>query len=615
MTDLKKKLSSLPLCPGVYLMKNDEGKIIYVGKSKVLKNRVNSYFVNLSSHTPKTRVLVSQIADFEYILTDSEEEALALECNLIKKHRPKYNILLKDDKQYPYIKITTGEEFPRIVVTRQVKKDGSLYFGPYTAGMSIKEAVEEIRKVFRLRSCKKSIKQQNDRPCLYYQIGQCSAPCAGRISAEEYKGLVLEASAVLNGKDEAILSELKEKMLSASSALEFEKAAQYRDRIKSINDLGQNQKVSSSGENNIDYIGIYKEGMTYCVQIFYYRNGNAVGSEYFTLENELAEPSEVAENFVKQFYFTGVKIPKEVAISEDFDDRETISEWFSSNAGHRVTFTVPQRGKKAEIMKMVKNNARESLYKHRLLQNKSMEKQNRILSSLSELLNLSSPPYRIESYDISNTSGESSVGVQIVYVNAVPKKGLYRKFNIKTVDGANDYESTREVIFRRINEAYKEEDMIKSGALDADKAKFLPLPDLILLDGGKGHVNAVKMLFDTMGEDIPVFGLVKDKTHRTRGITDEYEEIELDKKSELFRFLAGMQDEVHRFAITTFRKRHENKNIHSELEDIEGVGPATRTKLLKTFGSIEKIKTATLDELEAAIPVNIAKKVYTHFNS
>lgn len=614
MTDLKKKLSALPLCPGVYLMKDIEGNIIYVGKSKVLKNRVNSYFSNLSSHTPKTKAMVSQIADFEYILTDSEEEALALECNLIKKHRPKYNILLKDDKQYPYIKITSNEEFPRIVVTRQIKKDGSTYLGPYTTGMSIKEAVEEIRKVFKLRSCKKNINGQNQRYCLYYQLGQCSAPCANKISTEEYNKLVSEAVSVLNGKDDAILSELREKMYNASADLEFEKAAQYRDRIQSINELGQKQKVSSSGENNTDYIGIYKEGATYCIQVFYYRNGNAVGSEYFTLENELAEPSEVAENFVKQFYFTGVKPPREVAISENFEDKDSISVWLSVAAGHKVTFTVPQRGKKAEIIKMVINNARESLYKHRLLQNRSMEKQNRMLSSLSELLDLSAPPFRIESYDISNTSGDSSVGVQVVYVNAIPKKGLYRKYNIKTVEGANDYESMREVLFRRINEAYKEEDMIKAGTLCADKAKFLPLPDLILLDGGKGHVAAAKMLLDTMGEDIPVFGLVKDKTHRTRGITDEYNEFELDKKSELFRFLAGIQDEVHRFAITTFRKRHQKKNIHSELETISGVGSATRIKLMKSFGSVEKIKTASVEELEAVIPRNIAKKVYEHFN-
>jgi len=456
--------------------------------------------------------------------------------------------------------------------------------------------------------------KKNDRPCLYYQIGQCSAPCAGKITQEEYHNAVIDAIDVLNGRYEEMVIRLKEKMFDASQNLEFEKAALYRDKINNITILGENQKVSSSAENNMDVIGIYKEGTNYCIQVFYYRKGSAVGSEYFTLENELDSPAEVAENFVKQFYFTASKIPKEIAISEDFEDKDAVSKWLSSTMGYKITFTVPQRGKKAEIVKMVVKNAKESLYKHQLLMNKNQEKQNRILSQLSETLELSKTPFKIESYDISNFSGESSVGVQIVYINAVPKKSLYRKYNIKTVDGSNDYESTREVIFRRINEAYKEEDLIKKGELDPQKAKFLPLPDLILLDGGKGHVSTVKMLLDTMGEDIPVFGLVKDKTHRTRGITDENEELYLSKKSELFKFLAGIQDEVHRFAINASRNKHEKKNIHSELENIPGVGAATRTRLLKSFGEINRIKNATFDELSDVVSSNIAKNVYDYFH-
>ena len=614
MADIKKKLSSLPLCPGVYIMKDKDGNVIYVGKSKALKNRVSQYFVNLASHTPKTHAMVSQVDDFEYIITDSENEALALECNLIKKYRPKYNILLKDDKQYPYIKITANEAYPRIFMTRRVVKDGGLYFGPYMTALCIKEAVEEIRKAFKLRSCRKPLNKRNDRPCLYYQIGQCSAPCAEKITKEEYRNSVIDATNVLNGKYEDMVERLKEKMLEASCNLEFEKAALYRDRINNITALGENQKVSSAAESNMDVIGIHKEGTNYCVQVFYYRKGSAVGSEYFTLENELGSPAEVAENFVKQFYFTASKVPREVVISEDFEDKDVVSQWLSTAMGYKITFTVPQRGKKAEIVKMVVKNAKESLYKYQLMKNKNQEKQNRILSQLSETLDLSKIPFKIESYDISNFSGASSVGVQIVYVNAVPKKSMYRKYNIKTVEGSNDYDSTREVIFRRINEAYKEEDAIKNGELQPDKAKFLPLPDLILLDGGKGHVSAVKMLLDTMGEDIPVFGLVKDKTHRTRGITDENTELYIDKKSELFRFLAGMQDEVHRFAITASRNKHEKQNIHSELEDISGVGAATRTRLLKFFGNVDKIKNATLDELKDVVSSNIAQNVFNYFN-
>ncbi len=614
MSDFKKKLSSLPLCPGVYIMKNSDGKVIYVGKSKALKNRVSQYFGSQSAHSPKTRSMVSNIADFEYIITDSEAEALALECNLIKKYRPKYNILLKDDKQYPYIKITANEPFPRVFMTRQVKKDGGLYFGPYMTALSIKESVEEIRKIFKLRSCKKNITKTTDKPCLYYQIGQCSAPCSGKISEAEYKETVSEISDVLNGKHQPLLETLKEKMLAASESMEFERAAQYRDKIQRIQALSENQKVSSATGDNMDVIGIYKEGTNYCIQIFYYRNGNTVGSEYFTLENELAEPHEVAENFVKQFYFTANKIPREILISENFEDKDVIEQWFSNIAAHKVSFIVPKRGKRVEIMQMVLRNARESLYKYQLMKNRNQETQNRILSRLSEALGLSTPPFRIESYDISNFSGESSVGVQIVYINAVPKKTLYRKYNIKTVAGSNDYDSTREVIFRRINEAYREEDMITKGELEPEKAKFLPLPDLILLDGGKGHVSAVKMMLDTMGENVPVFGLVKDRSHRTRGITDETKEILLDKKSELFKFLTGMQEEVHRYAITACRNRHEKKNIKSELENIAGVGPSTRIKLLKSFGSIDKIKEASLDELKLVVSKSVAKTVYEYFH-
>ncbi len=614
MDEIKRKLSALPMCPGVYIMKNKDNDVIYVGKSKVLKNRVSQYFVNLASHTPKTKAMVSQIADFEYIITDSETEALALECNLIKKHRPKYNILLKDDKQYPYIKITINETFPQILVTRKVKKDGSIYFGPYMTAVMLKEAVEELRKIFRLRSCKKNIGEKTERPCLYYQIGQCSAPCAGKISASEYNESVNEITSVLNGKYEALIKELKGKMIQASEKLEFEKAAQYRDKIQSITILGENQKVSSSAENNMDVIGIYKENSDVCIQVFYYRNGNAVGSEYFTLTDELAEKQEIAENFVKQFYFTATKIPKSVLISEEMDDKEAIVRWLSELSGHKVNLTVPQRGKKLETVRMVVKNAKESLYKFRLARNKNTEKQNRILSTLSELLNLPKTPFRIESYDISNISGESSVGAQIVYVNAVPKKTLYRKFNIKTVIGANDYESTREVIFRRINEAYKEEDLIKAGELSEDKAKFLPLPDLILLDGGKGHVSAVRLLLETMGEDIPVFGLVKDGFHRTKGITDVEREYPVDKKSELYKFLYGMQEEVHRFAITSWRKRHEKKNIHSDIENIKGVGPATRKKLLKHFSGIKELKNASVEELEKCVSKDVAKNIYDYYH-
>ena len=617
MSDFKKKLSALPMCPGVYIMKNSDGKVIYVGKSKVLKNRVSQYFQNSQNHTLKTRLMVQNVADFEYIITDTEPEALALECNLIKKYRPKYNILLKDDKQYPYIKITANEEYPRILLTRQIKKDGSIYFGPYMNTMHVREALEEIRRIFKIRSCKKKLTagRKEGRPCLYYQMGQCSAPCSGNISVDEYGEAISGISDVLNGNYKEIVTGLTEKMLQASENLEFEKAAQYRDRISGIKTLGEKQKISSTKNDNMDVIGIYKEEDDYCIQIFYYRDGKAVGSEYFTLEKEESGFEEVLENYVKQFYFTSSIIPREILIPFEFEGISGIEEWLTQLSGHKVSFTVPKRGKKLAIINMVSRNAKESLHKHNFIKNKKESYQNSMLSQLMNLLGLKTAPFRIESYDISNISGTSSVGVQVVYINAAPKNGLYRKYNIKSVKGADDYESMREVIYRRISEAYKEEDAIKAGTLEAEKAKFLPLPDLILLDGGKGHVAAIKELFDTLGEEIPVFGLVKDDFHKTRGITDENNEFDIDKKSDLFKFLTNMQEEVHRYAISAHRKKREKAAIKSVLENITGVGEQSSKKLLEHFCGIERVKTASVDELREVVNLHVAENIYKYFHN
>lgn len=612
---IKKKLATLPLCPGVYLMKDAENKIIYVGKSKVLKNRVSQYFQNSVTHSPKTLAMVSQVADFEYILTDTEAEALALECNLIKEHRPKYNILLKDDKQYPYIKITTKEDFPQIFMTRQLKKDGNTYFGPYMTAFNVKEAIEEIRKLFQIRSCRKNISENNpnNRTCLYHQIGQCSAPCSGLITKEEYSNSISNAISVLNGNDKNIIENLEISMQNAAENLEFEKAAQLRDRIIRIKSLKEKQNISSADDENMDFIGIYCENDNHCIQVFNFRGGKVVKSQYFTFIDEYNPPNYVLESFVKQFYFTNNTIPKNIYLSENIGEKTEIESWLTKTHGRKITFTVPQRGKKADIMKMVLKNAQESLYKEQMYKNRDESYKNRMMAQLKELLSLNKIPYRIESYDISNFSGTSSIGVQIVYENAAPAKNLYRKYNIKTVEGANDYESTREVISRRINEAYKEEDLIKNGELTLDKAKFLPLPDLILLDGGKGHLNAVQMLLDTFGEEIPLFGLVKDDFHKTRGLVSENTEFSLDKNSELFKFLACMQDEVHRFAITSTRKKHQKSGMHSQLENIPGVGPKTRKILLSHFKNIRNIKNASIEELTKIVNKTTAKNVYEYF--
>lgn len=613
---IKAKLKNLPMCPGVYIMYNKSGKVIYVGKSKVLKSRVSSYFVHSKNHTPKTTAMVSHVVDFHYIVTDNEVEALILECNLIKKYRPRYNILLKDDKQYPYIKITLGEEFPRICLTRRVIRDGSKYFGPYMSSYNVKSALDTIKKVFKVRSCTKKIssEHQTQKPCLYYHIGQCSAPCCGMISKEEYRESFNQIASVLDGRYDDITDRLTKDMYTASQNLEFEKAGRYRDKIQALESLGEKQKMIMTGDDNRDIIGVFKGEIESCIQIFYMRGGKIQGSEHFILNDMDSTVSEILSEFIKQYYFTVTNLPKEILMCENIADSDEIQKWLSTKTGHKINLTVPKKGEKAKLVQTVIKNAEESLRQHIFKRNKELTDSNDVLKELMTLLSLPKPPFRIESYDISNISGAESVGVCIVYNNAKSAKGLYRKFNIKTVEGADDYESTKEVIARRINRAYKETEEIKNGNLNEENAKFLPLPDLILLDGGKGHVSAVRLLCETLGEEIPVFGMVKDDKHRTRAVTDDTNEYEIDKDSALFRFLYGMQEEVHRFAIEAFRKRHERASVVSELESISGIGTAKRKKLLNTFLSIDRISTATTDELAEVIDKRSAENVYNYFN-
>lgn len=616
MDSIKNKLKNLPMSPGVYIMKDSDGKVIYVGKSKLLKNRVSQYFIKSKSHTPKTIAMVSNVTDFDYIMTDTETEALALECNLIKKYKPKYNILLKDDKHYPYIKITIQEDYPRIFMTRQINRDGAKYFGPYMSGMMVKDAIETIRKIFKIRSCTKVFPRDigRGRPCLYYQIGQCSAPCSEKITLDEYREAFEEIADILEGRYESIVVKLKEKMYEASNRLEFEKAGRYRDKIESIKMLGEKQRIMLTKDDNRDIIGIFKNETESCIRIFYMRDGKIQGSEYFIFDTDGASEDELICEFVKQYYYTATNIPKEILIPFAIEDEETIEEWLSSKAGHKIEIFAPKRGEKAKHVRFATVNAEETFKQHIFKRNREMIEKNTVLKELSDTLHLNTTPFRIESYDISNISGRNSVGVCVVYKNAKASKSDYRKFNIKTVDGADDYESMREVISRRINKGYEELDAIKSGKLSEDKAKFLPFPDLILLDGGKGHVSAIKLLMETLGEDIPVYGLVKDDKHRTRDLTDEYTEYGIERDTDLFRFLYEIQEEVHRFAITAFRKQYENKTVFSELESIKGIGEAKRKKLLNTFLSVENIKKACIDELSAVIDKRSAENVYNYFH-
>lgn len=613
---IKEKLKKLPMTPGVYLMKNSDGSIIYVGKSKVLKNRVSQYFQNTASHSPKTIAMVEKVYDFDYILTDTEAEALALECNLIKKYHPKYNILLKDDKQYPYIKITLNEEYPRIIMTRKVEKDGAMYFGPYMSGYMVRDTLDVIRKVFRIRNCKKNLPRDigKGRPCLLYHLKQCDAPCDGKISKEEYRETFDKIESVLRGNSKQIIKELENNMYLAAERMEYEKAASYRDKIESIKALSEKQKVTSSKDDSRDVIGLYSENEESCIQIFYVRNGKVVGTEHFIFQSDSAFHYETIEAFIKQFYYASTSIPKEILISTTFDEIEDIEKWLGENCGHKVHIHTPQRGEKLKLIEMVNKNAEESYKLYKFKRDKDETNRNKILSELKETLNLESIPYRIESYDISNISGANSVGAEIVYSNAKPCRKLYRKFNIKTVSGADDYASMQEVIRRRLSESYIEEEKLESGELEKGKEKFLPRPDLILVDGGKGHVSAVKEIIELFEENIPVFGLVKDDNHQTRGLTDENKEIYLSKDDELFKFISCMQDEVHRFAINTFRKKHESKTVSSILENIGGIGEAKRKKLLKYFGSIEKIKKASINELEIVVDKQSAENIWNYFN-
>lgn len=610
------KLKNLPMSPGVYIMKNIDGAVIYVGKSKVLKNRVSQYFQNSASHTPKTIAMVSKIADFDYVLTDTEAEALALECNLIKKYHPQYNILLKDDKQYPYIKITMNEEYPRVMMTRKILRDGAMYFGPYMSGYIVRDTLDVIKKIFQIRSCKKVLPRDigKGRPCLLYHLKQCSAPCANLISKEEYREVFNKIEDVLKGNVTEILTELEEKMYKASELMEYEKAASIRDKIESIKALTQRQKISTTKTDNRDVVGIYPSDGESCIQVFYVRDGKTVGTEHFIFESKNSTTGETVEAFIKQFYYSSTSIPSEIVIPCLFDEMEDVENWLSGNCGHRVHFVVPQRGDKSRFLKMVNKNAEESYKVYKFKRDKEQSDGNKILASLRDVLALESVPYRIESYDISNISGKESVGAEIVYENAKPARKHYRKFNIKSVEGANDYASMQEIILRRFKEAYKEDELLATGEMEKGKEKFLPLPDLILLDGGKGHVSAIKEVLSVLEENVPVFGLVKDDKHRTRALTDENTEYKVEKDSELFKFLFGMQEEVHRYAITAFRNKYQKSATASELEKIKGVGSEKRKRLLKYFGSVKNISKTSIDELETVLDKKTARSVYEYFH-
>lgn len=618
MFDFEYHIRNLPDKPGVYLMKNSLGEVIYVGKAKVLKNRVKSYFQKSKNHSEKVKVMVKNIAEFEYIVTDSEMEALILECNLIKKYSPKYNILLKDDKFYPFIKITVNDDYPRVFVTRRFAKDGSKYFGPYTNGSAVYETLDLIYKIFPLRNCKLVIKENGEkvRPCLNYHIKKCLGPCGGHISKEEYGKMINDIIDILSGKETYITKMLKSDMEKAAEELEFEKAASLRDKILSINAIAEKQKIFKTMEGDEDFINIEQDEKDSCIQVFFSRDGKVIGREHFIFENTANESiGEIIEDFIGSFYGGTAKIPKTIYVPQ-IDNFDLMEEYLTIKRGAKVWIKVPQKGQKKEMLEMVKNNARITLekFKDKYLKDKEI---NRIsLLELQDLLELEECPQRIEAYDISNIQGVDSVGTMIVFEEGRAKNSDYRRFKIKTVKGANDYDSMREILTRRFNNGLDEIRAIQQRDLKLSAGKFSTFPDLIMMDGGKGQVNVALEVLQSLNIDIPVCGLVKDDKHQTRGIIYNNNELIINKSSNLMQLIRRIQDEVHRFAITYHRSLRDKRTLHSVLDDIPYVGEKRRRALLMKFGSVDNIKKASMQELleTQSIDKKSAESIYNYFN-
>jgi len=597
--DFEYQLKILPDKPGVYIMKDTSGEVIYVGKAKILKNRVRQYFQNTKSHSEKVKAMVQNISEFEYIVTDSEIEALILECNLIKKYRPRYNILLKDDKHYPFIKITVNEEFPRMFVSRILTKDGSKYFGPFTDVSAVYETIELIKKIFPIRNCKKVIKDNGlrVRPCLNYHIGLCKAPCGSLISRKDYLKIVSDVIDLLHGKDKIITKDLQKQMEAASEALEFERAAIFRDKLAAVKKVTEKQKIITGKFENEDFIDIFSDEKDSSAQVFFLRDGKITGREHFIIENTSGtEPKEIVTNFIKEFYGGTAFIPKVINVRE-IDDKELIEQWLSMKRGSKVSINIPMRGDKKETLNLVSRNARMTLEHFKLKLMKDKESNREALNELTELLNLDLVPERIEAFDISNIQGVDSVGTMVVFEGGRAKNSDYRRFKIKSVKGSNDYESMREILTRRFKRGIEETEAIKDNKISLGSGKFSIFPDLIFMDGGKGQINIALEVLRSYDIDIPVCGMVKDDKHKTRGLIYNNNELSIKQNSKAMKLITRIQDEVHRFAITYHRSLRDKRVLHSVLDEIPNVGDTRRKELLKKFESIENIKNASYEEL------------------
>ncbi len=602
------KIKKLPSSPGVYIMKNKDGKIIYIGKAKILKNRVKQYFMASSNHSPKVKAMVSNIADFDYILCDSEMEALVLECNLIKEHTPKYNILLKDGKHYPYIKLTLNEEYPKMLFVRRIEQDGAKYFGPYPTGFGVNETFDIVKEAFKIAHCKKSFPRDigKERPCLYHSMGKCVAPCSGKVTSEEYKAIFRDIDKFLSGSDKELIDKLTEEMKEAAANFEFEKAALCRDKIDALRNLGEKQKVLNAKDEDMDVLAVSVEDILASVELFTIRGGKLIGSHSFDIKGEgTLDEKEVLSDFADQYYTGDVYVPKTVYLSQEIDFEDALAELLTSKRGNKVTVTVPKIGERKKIVDMAEKNAKHNIEKMKTAEIKEKMKMNSLVE-LAEALKLEVIPDRIESYDISHTAGEENVAAMAVFKNGKPSKRDYRIFKINTVEGADDIASLRETLLRRFTHEEREGD-----------GKFSEMPDLILMDGGIAQLNCAREVLDTLGLDIPVFGMVKDDRHRTRGVINEEGEVYLKPTGGAIRLVTYVQDEVHKTAIEYHRKRREKKMLGSELEKIEGVGEGKRKALMLHFKSIDKIRKASVEELceVKGISEKIASNIFSYFRN
>lgn len=617
MFDLEEELKKLPAKPGVYIMRDRADTILYVGKAVNLHNRVRSYFRKIHGRGPQIEKMVAQIERFEYIVTDSELEALVLENNLIKENRPKYNTLLKDDKTYPFIKVTVSEDFPRVLFSREMKKDKSRYFGPYTSAGAVKDTIELLNKLFKLRTCNRVLPRDfgAERPCLNHHIGQCLAPCQGNVDKESYRKRIDQALEFLSGNYNMILKDLKKRMQDASEALDFEEAIRYRDLYNSVKSVAQKQKITDSDGEDKDIIALAQDEQDAVVQVFFVRDGKLIGREHYYMTNvsDLSK-GDILQQFIQQFYAGTPFLPKELMLQEAVEDMEVLKEWLSMKRGSRVYIRVPMKGQKEKLVELAARNAELILTKDK---EKIKREEGRTIGAVKEIAGLLGMKHinRMEAFDISNISGFENVGSMVVYEKGKPKRSDYRKFKIKTVSGPDDYACMKEVLTRRFLHGMEEQKELSLKNMDAEYGSFTKFPDLLLMDGGKGQVNIALEVLRELDLNIPVCGMVKDDNHRTRGLYFNNVEISIDRHSEGFKLITRIQDEAHRFAIEYHRSLRSKTQVKSVLEDIPGIGEARRKALMRHFGSIEEMKAASVSELAEIpeIPERVAEEIYAFF--